>query len=106
LQVQGYRLDPRSFILDTPQGRQVRLTPVQFDLLYHLMIHPGKPFSPTRLLDEVWDYPADGGSPDLVRVHIKTLRERVELNPRLPQFIRTVPGFGYVVGSPMDFDGL
>jgi two-component system alkaline phosphatase synthesis response regulator PhoP/two-component system response regulator RpaA len=50
-----------------------------------------------RLLNEVWDYPTDTGSPDLVRVHVKNLRELVELDPRTPTFIRTVPGYGYTV---------
>lgn len=57
--------------LTTPHLGKIRLTPVQFDLLYHLMSHPDEIFSPSRLLDEVWDYPSDAGSPDLVRVHIK-----------------------------------
>jgi two-component system alkaline phosphatase synthesis response regulator PhoP/two-component system response regulator RpaA len=63
------------------------------------MSHPGHVFSPTRLLEEVWDYPSDSGSPDLVRVHIKNLRQRVEKNPRSPSFIRTVPGYGYTIGE-------
>jgi len=46
------------------------------------MCHPGEIFSPSRLLDEVWDYPSDAGSPDLVRVHIKNLRERIEEDPK------------------------
>ena len=71
---------------------------MQYELLLHLMSHPGEIFSPNRLLDEVWDYPTDTGSPDLVRVHIKNLRERIEEDPRLPSFIRTVPGYGYTVG--------
>jgi len=54
---------------------------VQYELLHHLMCHPGQIFSPGRLLDEVWDYPSDTGSPDLVRVHIKNLRERIEDDP-------------------------
>ncbi len=41
---------------------------VQFDLLYHLMSHPGQVFSPLRLLHEVWDYPSDAGSPDLAGI--------------------------------------
>ena len=61
------------------------------------MVHSGQVFSPQRLLDEVWDYPTDAGSPDLVRVHIKNLRERVEEDPRNPVFVRTVPGYGYTV---------
>jgi DNA-binding response OmpR family regulator len=94
-----YVLDVRTFELHTPDHGKLRLTPVQFDLLYHLMSHHGQIFSPTRLLDEVWDYPSDTGSPDLVRVHIKNLRERIESDPGNPQFIRTVPGYGYTVGD-------
>ena len=94
-----YVLDSRSFELYTTERGKVQLTPVQYDLLYHLMSHPGQVFSPARLLDEVWDYPSDTGSPDLVRVHIKNLRERVEANPRSPAFIRTVPGYGYMVSA-------
>jgi len=97
LSLGDYVLDTRSFELHTPQRGKVRLTPMQYDLLYHLMTHPGEAFSPARLLDEVWDFPSGKGSPDLVRVHIKTLRERIENNPRSPTFIRTVPGRGYTV---------
>lgn len=102
IEVGEYILDTRSYELITPFYGKVRLTPVQYELLHHLMRHPGEIFSPSRLLDEVWDYPSDTGSPDLVRVHIKNLRERVEENPRSPQFIRTIPGYGYTVGSEMD----
>jgi two-component system, OmpR family, response regulator RpaA len=92
-----YVLDTATFELQTPHRGKVRLTPVQYDLLYHLMSHPGQIYSPMRLLNEVWDYPTDTGSPDLVRVHVKNLRELVELDPRTPNFIRTVPGYGYTV---------
>ncbi len=97
LMVGNYRLDTRTYELTTPHIGKVRLTPVQFDLLYHLMSHPGEIFSPARLLDEVWDYPSDAGSPDLVRVHIKNLRERIEPDPGSPTFIMTVPGYGYTI---------
>lgn len=98
----GYVLDTRSYELFTPTRGKVRLTPVQYELLHHLMTHPGEIFSPGRLLDEVWDYPSDTGSPDLVRVHIKNLRERIEADPRRPNFIRTVPGYGYTIGGGAD----
>lgn len=98
LRVGDYVLDTRNFRLHTPRG-DVQLTPVQYDLMYHLMSHAGQVFSPFRLLQEVWDYPPDAGSPDLVRVHIKNLRDRVEINPRSPAFIRTIPGHGYMVGA-------
>jgi DNA-binding response OmpR family regulator len=96
----GYLLDTRTFELQTPQRGTIRLTPLQYDLLYHLMTHPGETFTPSRLLDEIWDFPSGKGSPDLVRVHIKTLRERIENDPTAPSFIRTVPGRGYTAGSP------
>jgi len=92
-----YILDTQTFELYTPERGKVRLTPLQYDLIYHLMTHPGETFTPTRLLNEVWDYPAGRGSPDLVRVHIKTLRERIEKNPSSPTFLCTVPGKGYTV---------
>jgi DNA-binding response OmpR family regulator len=97
--VGAYTLDTRSYEVETPTQGKILLTPVQYDLLYHLMTHPEEIFSPARLLDEVWDYPTDRGSPDLVRVHIKTLRERIEVDPRAPKFIRTVPGYGYTVAA-------
>ncbi len=97
VKVGEYTLDTATFELQTPHRGRVRLTPVQYDLLYHLMSHPGQIYSPMRLLNEVWDYPTDTGSPDLVRVHVKNLRELVELDPRTPTFIKTVPGYGYTV---------
>jgi DNA-binding response OmpR family regulator len=88
----NYSLNTRTYEFIGPKSGKIRLTPVQYDLLYHLMNHPGEIFSPARLLDEVWDYPSDAGSPDLVRVHIKNLRERIEDDPRNPQFIKTIAG--------------
>ncbi|NIM93840.1 MAG: response regulator [Anaerolineales bacterium] len=98
LKVGGYELDTHSFEVSGPNGSSV-LTPVQFDLLYHLMSHPGQIFSPERLLQEVWDYPHDTGSPDLVRVHIKNLRTKTEDDPANPTFITTVKGHGYTVSA-------
>jgi len=92
-----FTLNTRSYELVSEPTGTIRLTPVQYDLLYHLMSHPGEIFSPSRLLDEVWDYPSDAGSPDLVRVHIKNLRERIEEDPRNPTFLKTVAGYGYTI---------
>jgi DNA-binding response OmpR family regulator len=94
LTVGDVQLDSRSFQIHLPHG-SVALTPVQFDLVYHLMIHAGEVFSTYELLRDVWDYPYDTGSPDLVRVHVKNLRQRMEPDPSNPHYIRTVPGHGY-----------
>lgn len=95
--INGYTLDTHTYEVNAPHAGKIRLTPVQFDLLYHLMSHPDEIFSPSRLLDEVWDYPSDAGSPDLVRVHIKNLRERIEPDAKTPLFIETIPGYGYTI---------
>jgi DNA-binding response OmpR family regulator len=97
ISVSAYTLETNTYTLHTPYRGQVNLTPVQFELLYHLMSHAGEIFAPERLLEEVWDYPSNTGSSDLVRVHIKNLRERIEKDPRNPLFICTVPGYGYTI---------
>jgi two-component system, OmpR family, response regulator RpaA len=77
--------------------RTVLLTPVEFELLQFLMLHPNKVFSADQLLQDVWDYPAGTGMPDLVRVHIKNLRDKIEPEPRNPIYIRNVLRRGYMV---------
>jgi DNA-binding response OmpR family regulator len=94
--IRDLTLDCKAFKAITPRVT-ITLTPVQFDLLYFLMSHPGEVFSPTKLLHDVWDYPFDAGSPDLVRVHVKNIREKIEENPSKPVYVETVAGHGYTV---------
>jgi DNA-binding response OmpR family regulator len=98
LEVGDLTLDCRTFEVTTPTKR-ILLTPIQFDLLYFLMSHSGEVFSAERLLREVWDYPFDTGSPDLVRVHVRNIRERIEEDATNPEFLRTVPGHGYTISA-------
>jgi DNA-binding response OmpR family regulator len=95
----GLKLDNRTFEVSTPEKVGILLTPTEFDLLYHLMSHAGQVFSSDRLLQEVWDFPYDTGSTDLVRAHIKNLREKIEPNPRSPTYLRTVPRHGYMIAE-------
>jgi DNA-binding response OmpR family regulator len=97
LTIKNYSLDLKTYEVTLPDRKKVLLTPIQFNVLLHLMSHIGEIFSPSRLLDEIWDYPSDAGSPDLVRVHIKNLRARIEVDPLSPAFIETVPGYGYTI---------
>jgi DNA-binding response OmpR family regulator len=83
----------------TTAEKTVLLTPVEFDLVHHLISHPNQVFSGERLLRELWDYPSDTGSPDLVRMHVRNLRLKIEPDPRLPRYILTVPRHGYTVAS-------
>lgn len=97
IRVGACALNTRTYEFSSPHVGTRRLTPIQFDLMHFLMAHAGEILSTARLLDEVWKYPADSGSADLVRVHIKKLREVVEPDPRHPRVIRTVSGYGYTV---------
>jgi len=97
LELKGYRLNILTFELTLPGGKKLLLTPIQFDLLYNFISHPGEIFSPSSLLNIIWDYPPSTGSSDLVRVHIKNLRTRIEDDPTAPSFIETIPGYGYTV---------
>lgn len=91
-------LDCRTFKVATPT-QNVLLTNVQFDLLYHLMSHADQVFNSQQLLQDVWDYPRDTGSPELVRAHIKNLREKIEPEPSEPIYIKTIQGHGYSFSS-------
>lgn len=98
IQVGDVRLDTRNFSVTTPAGTSL-LTNVQFDLLYHLMSNAGRVFTSQQLLQDVWDYPRDTGSPELVRAHIKNLRDKLEPEPSRPVYIRTVQGHGYTFSA-------
>jgi len=92
-------LNAKTFKVRVGDGPEVLLTPVEFDLMRHLMTNAGTIFSCERLLQEVWGYPHDSGSPDLVRMHVRNLRQKIEADPSHPQIIRTVPRFGYTIDA-------
>ena len=96
--VDAYVLNPRTYEISMPDRGKIRLSPVQFELLHFLMTHHDEILSPGRLLEEVWGYPQNTGSHALVRMHIKKLRQKIELDPAKPQFIRNIAGYGYTVG--------
>lgn len=98
LKIKDLSLDRNSYQVTTNK-KQVKLTPVEFDLLFHLMMHPDEVFTSDRLLQEVWDYPTESGSPDLVRMHIRNLRNKIEADPSNPEFIITIPRRGYTIAS-------
>jgi DNA-binding response OmpR family regulator len=99
LSIGDVTLDCRTFQVSTP-GRTALLTNVQFDLLYHLMSNPDQVFTSQQLLQDVWDYPPDSGSPELVRAHIKNLRDKIEPAGGDPVYIQTIQGHGYTFSSP------
>ena len=78
---------------------KAKLTPREFDLLHHLMLHFGEILSSKELLQQVWGYPAESNCTSLVRWHIKSLREKIEPDPGRPIYIRTVSPHGYILDS-------
>ncbi len=77
----------------TVNGQAVALTPREFDLLAFLLAHPGQAFSKRELLRRVWGW--DFGDDSTVMVHVRRLREKVELDPSDPRLVLTVRGLGY-----------
>ena len=75
--------------------REINLTPTEFKLLVFLARHPGQALSRTQIVEAVWGYEADVESERTVNVHVRRLREKIELDPSRPSLILTVPGVGY-----------
>ncbi|HAL74064.1 MAG TPA: DNA-binding response regulator [Clostridiales bacterium] len=75
-------------------GREIEMTNREYELLKHLMTHPGVAFSRDELLDRVWGYEY-GGETRTVDVHIRQLRRKLEKNDADPILIETVRGRGY-----------
>jgi DNA-binding response OmpR family regulator len=74
-------------------GRQLALTAKEFDLLVHMMRHPNRAFRRSELLEAVWGY--SYGDTATVTVHMRRLREKVEVDPSSPLHLQTVQGVGY-----------
>lgn len=100
LQADGLSLDPATRLVRwqaqeegaTPNAQ--RLTPLEFRLLYTLMIHRGQVLPAELIVEQVWGYTGEGHR-DLVRGLVKRLRAKIEADPSQPQRILTLPGAGY-----------
>lgn len=85
----------------TVDGEDVSLTPTEFEILKLLMEHPGQVFSPKEIYRKIWnDLPY--GSENTVAVHIRHLREKLEINPAEPRYLKVVWGQGYKMEKGRD----
>jgi DNA-binding response OmpR family regulator len=94
LSLAGLTLDPATRTVEVVGRSGRRLTHLEFRLLYTLMTHRDQVLPPEAIVERVWGYSGEG-SRDLVRGLISRLRTKVEIDPRSPRYILTVPGVGY-----------
>ena len=78
----------------TLDGEPISLTPIEYDILKLLMENPGKVYSPKEIYRQVWKE-SPMGSDNTVAVHIRHLREKIEINPADPRYLKVVWGQGY-----------
>lgn len=83
----------------TKGGKNLNLTPMEFELLFVLAAAAGEAISRSALLKNVWGY-ENSGDTRLVNVHIQRLRAKVEDDPENPQIVQTVRGIGYKFVTP------
>ncbi|MBQ8767187.1 MAG: response regulator transcription factor [Clostridia bacterium] len=95
IDIGGIHLDDNSKKV-TVDGESISLTPTEYDILHLLMKSPDKVFSPREIYSKVWnDDPY--GAENTVAVHIRHLREKIEINPAEPRYLKVVWGQGYKI---------
>ena len=77
------------------EGEEVRLTATEYKIFELLMEHPGQIFPAEQIYELVWKERADFAVENTVMVHIRHIREKVEINPKKPRYVKVVWGIGY-----------
>ena len=80
----------------TVDGQNVRLTPIEYNILLLLVKNQGKVFSINQIYESIWNEEAIGAD-NTVAVHIRHIREKIEINPREPRYLKVVWGLGYKI---------
>ena len=80
----------------TVDGEQVRLTPIEYNILLLLVKNQGKVFSIDQIYENIWNEEAIGAD-NTVAVHIRHIREKIEINPKEPRYLKVVWGGGYKI---------
>ena len=76
-------------------GEVVKLTPIEYKILHLLMSHPNRVFPADEIYERVWEDRAI--NTDTIMVHIRKIREKIEINPKNPQYLKVVWGVGYKI---------
>ena len=80
----------------TVDGEEVKLTPIEYNILLLLMKNKGKVYSISQIYEEIWNEEAIGAD-NTVAVHIRHIREKIEINPKEPRYLKVVWGVGYKI---------
>ena len=80
----------------TVDGEQVKLTPIEYNILLLLVKNQGKVFSINQIYESIWNEDAIGAD-NTVAVHIRHIREKIEINAKEPRYLKVVWGIGYKV---------
>ena len=80
----------------TVDGEPVKLTPIEYNILLLLMKNQGKVFSIDQIYESIWNEDAIGAD-NTVAVHIRHIREKIEINPKEPRYLKVVWGVGYKI---------
>lgn len=95
LAIGGLSIDDRTKEVSV-DGEPVRLTPLEYNLLLFLARNKGQVFSIRQIYEQVWKEPFDGYEKKVV-VHISHIREKIEINPKEPRYLKAVWGLGYKI---------
>ena len=77
-------------------GREVKLTPTEYNILLFLTKNKGKVYSIERIYENVWEEESYGAE-NIIAVHIRHIREKIEINPREPKYLKVIWGIGYKI---------
>lgn len=80
----------------TVDGNPVKLTPIEYNILLLLVKNPGRVFSIDQIYENIWEEEAIGAD-NTVAVHIRHIREKIEINPKEPRYLKVVWGVGYKI---------
>lgn len=101
MQIKETQIVIRGLVLDTESksvtvdGEAVRLTPLEYKILELLCRHPGRVFSNEEIYRQVWN--DDIVSDNAIAVHVRHIREKIEINPKEPRYLKVVWGVGYKI---------
>lgn len=85
--------DKKEVLVD---GEPVRMTPIEYNILLLLIKNPGHVFSTTQIYESIWNEDALAAD-NTVAVHVRHIREKIEINPREPRYLKVVWGLGYKI---------